>query len=700
MNKFIHFFTFSLLLFCFLLSFSSKGQIINQIEGQLSPNNTIRYQIDVELEQATQAYVHFYTLIDEDTLHRYTDIHDAADNHRFTLLGLREKKDYFYEVITFDTQGQQKSETLLFQTGIIPQDCPRVKEVHIDKNLPQENRYFFANALLGNDLAYYALDQEGHIVWYELIEGYFHNSACGGFNLTKDNRIISSNCYTIEEWTFDGSKKNIFTVSDSAYVIHHDLIQNQAGNYVGVYAESQEIIKGNPSPVTVVGDGLIEVDEKGEILWQWTAFDHLNPQENVGASTYWVPIFGKNAEDWTHANSIYQQKDGTYLMSLAEKDLVLNIDPISNDIIWSIGEGGTVNKPTNWSFKYQHSFTETDDGTYLLFDNRGAGAGQSRILELALLENANRVSLIDEYLLPTSQSSPFVGSVFKHPENGNRLICTGVSFHIIEQNQSNEILIDFILTHAMYRAYYLDDFYPPSPELTFNTPLPDLLCTNSPDAINGILLEANPVGGYFRGNGVRQEEDGQYYLYPNEIDAATTTISYHYGWLQVSKTINLIDQLPISIIENEGTLTTDANLSNYQWYLNDNPIEGANTSTYLIDQEGAYTVSAERENGCRVISAAYMVDFQSISSFPVQHSLQIYPNPVHHQTFTIAAKFSLTNMPLQITIYNVNGKIIQHSQLDFSQGKAVLNAPAYSGIYFIELSNEQGQSWWGKLQCW
>jgi fibronectin type 3 domain-containing protein/subtilisin-like proprotein convertase family protein len=54
-------------------------------------------------------------------------------------------------------------------------------------------------------------------------------------------------------------------------------------------------------------------------------------------------------------------------------------------------------------------------------------------------------------------------------------------------------------------------------------------------------------------------------------------------------------------------LSTEAGMSNYQWYANAAPISGANLSTYTASATGNYTVSYTAANGCSGTSAAHSV---------------------------------------------------------------------------------------------
>ncbi|HYD20572.1 MAG TPA: hypothetical protein VEB40_03780, partial [Flavipsychrobacter sp.] len=84
-----------------------------------------------------------------------------------------------------------------------------------------------------------------------------------------------------------------------------------------------------------------------------------------------------------------------------------------------------------------------------------------------------------------------------------------------------------------------------------------------------------------------------------------------------------------NIVLNQGTLYSvpgGSQLSNFQWYLNGNPISGANDSTYTPTVAGNYTVSAF-DGTCPDTSAAFIFSV-SVNEIIKRNDIRIYPNPV------------------------------------------------------------------------
>ena len=87
-----------------------------------------------------------------------------------------------------------------------------------------------------------------------------------------------------------------------------------------------------------------------------------------------------------------------------------------------------------------------------------------------------------------------------------------------------------------------------------------------------------------------------------------------------SDTLNLQISLPVpSIIDDNQYLFCELNGFEYQWYLNETPIEGANSQFYFPTQNGSYTVSATNDINCTEYSETFEVTFTSINHLNVQH---------------------------------------------------------------------------------
>lgn len=74
---------------------------------------------------------------------------------------------------------------------------------------------------------------------------------------------------------------------------------------------------------------------------------------------------------------------------------------------------------------------------------------------------------------------------------------------------------------------------------------------------------------------------------------------------------------------NPDTLSAPAGLDSYQWFMNGNPIAGANTNTLVVTQPGAYSLSAVNEFGCETMSDSLYLEVLDCDSADVCDSLEV-----------------------------------------------------------------------------
>jgi hypothetical protein len=141
----------------------------------------------------------------------------------------------------------------------------------------------------------------------------------------------------------------------------------------------------------VMGDRVIEFSPDGEIVWEWRAFDHLDPYR-IGYETfsgYWERRGFPGIIDWSHANAVvYDESDDAFLINFRYLSSIVKVSRESGDIVWIFGEPSgysdelqakllSQENEFRWPW-HQHSPLLTPEGTILLFDN---GNYQSRPFE-------------------------------------------------------------------------------------------------------------------------------------------------------------------------------------------------------------------------------------------------------------------------------------------------------------------------------
>jgi arylsulfate sulfotransferase len=252
-----------------------------------------------------------------------------------------------------------------------------------------------------------------------------------------------------------------------------------------------------PGPLDVIGDMIVVLDADLQVVWAWDAFDHLDAsrvalfQERCLNSPGCPPYhLAKDANDWTHSNSVAETPDGALLLSVRHQDWILKIDYAGGtgggDVIWRLGKDGDFvldsTDPNPW-FSHQHdaSFLPGSGTAISLFDNSNArllgspqATSRGQVLEL---DEANRIArlVLNAELGVRSfalGSAEMLSSGSFHFEAGLVVDAdspSGFVSHAFEVLPSGEVSSQTEVKEAVYRSFRLTNLYgeeapPPLPE--------------------------------------------------------------------------------------------------------------------------------------------------------------------------------------------------------------------------------------------
>ncbi len=153
----------------------------------------------------------------------------------------------------------------------------------------------------------------------------------------------------------------------------------------------------------------------------------------------------------------------------------------------------------------------------------------------------------------------------------------------------------------------------------------------------------------------------------------------------------IVDTIPdIIIYQNGTTLSTIGGGVSYQWYLNGNPIPGANTQQYIISANGNYTVEIVFANGCSGISDPfnYNVGMDEIWN---ENNFAIMPNP-NNGNFILEINippFMLEEIE-SISCYTILGeKIMEISSNTPANRVEIQLIDAAKGIYYLNIQSSE-----------
>jgi outer membrane protein assembly factor BamB len=186
----------------------------------------------------------------------------------------------------------------------------------------------------------------------------------------------------------------------------------------------------NVAAEIMYADVIREVDRAGRLVWEWKAWEHLDPVR--------FPIHpGFGRYHWPLVNGLGVMADGTVLMSLRTTAGIIGVDRASGAVVIHI-------PPSVVS--HQHAPVPLANGHILAFDNGNFRAGAhiafSRVVELDPATHDVVWSYQDENV--TAFYTPFMGSA-QRLWNGNTHITESATGRLFEVTPAGEVVWEFIL---------------------------------------------------------------------------------------------------------------------------------------------------------------------------------------------------------------------------------------------------------------
>jgi hypothetical protein len=205
----------------------------------------------------------------------------------------------------------------------------------------------------------------------------------------------------------------------AATTFHHDAIRLSNGHTLVIGSEERMYpagTQGSPTPVDVLGDIVIDLDEDFQVSWYWDSFAHLdvnraailhetcaNPQQGGCPPVFLASI----ANDWLHPNAIQVTPDRNLLISVRHQDWVIKVayqdGAGDGHVLWRLGAHGDFSlassDPYPW-FTHQHDAGFEANGTFTVFDNGNTrfadnpGVTENSRGQAYQIDEANRVATL------------------------------------------------------------------------------------------------------------------------------------------------------------------------------------------------------------------------------------------------------------------------------------------------------------------
>ena len=140
---------------------------------------------------------------------------------------------------------------------------------------------------------------------------------------------------------------------------------------------------------------------------------------------------------------------------------------------------------------------------------------------------------------------------------------------------------------------------------------------------------------------------------------------------------------PVILANGEELSASPEFSGNIQWFLDGNPIEGANSLNYTASAEGNYTVEFSYDFGCTTAASSGIVFVSTAIHNPENPEAVLYPNPAHNWI----ALNPHSNKSAEVKIYTVNGQLVKILQ---AQNGLIHIEDLNAGFYILEWPSEKG----------
>lgn len=189
--------------------------------------------------------------------------------------------------------------------------------------------------------------------------------------------------------------------------------------------DAERLSTGETAIVDMGNDRAFTVNRSGAITWEWNATAHLTPGTPF-YEEYGGPEKQGEHHDWTHVNDIDYLPNGHFQLSVRNFDVIVEVDPETNDIVRVVGE------PGNHSIlDHQHNPHRVGNGSTIVV----ADSHNDRIVEIDV-ETGDRIW---EYAGPPGSSLYWPRDADRLP-NGNTLVTDSRNNRIIEVAPDGEVV--------------------------------------------------------------------------------------------------------------------------------------------------------------------------------------------------------------------------------------------------------------------
>lgn len=338
---------------------------------------------------------------------------------------------------------------------------------------------YIVGVLISEDESYesmaFVLNRAGQVVWYYVIPAgllspdmRFPNDGKSGFWFNVFDKTFDTDLGEIRRMGWAGAEvENVRTELG-----HHTFERLSDGSLAYPKLDIREHTFFNPQTgseetAPVCGEALVELAPDGTPRTVWSSWDHVDHVWNDG---WRIPFYGDMCYDALHANQLaYDESKGTYLLSFANTDQVVEIDKATGatvrwfgspnnlfkgEVVYAFAAGST-------PFAFQHGSHFLPNGN-LLTSSKYEPGGQAKtvVLEYSVDEGTQELTEVWSFGKDRNSYAQALGEAWRL-DNGHTLLNTGSNGKIIEVDAAGTVLweVDAPLGVFYGRTWYIDDLY-------------------------------------------------------------------------------------------------------------------------------------------------------------------------------------------------------------------------------------------------
>jgi len=321
-----------------------------------------------------------------------------------------------------------------------------MQDVRIYDSSKVYNGYTLFSTLWSKDVWF--IDMKGQVVHHWLMKHYpaNHGKLLPNGNLLWQERGSGakldefSGCGTkLVEVDWDGNE--IWKHED--HFVNHDFVRLDNGNtllnrYIqipdDIAAKIQGGIPGTEQQGKTWSGSFREITKKGDIVWEWKHYEHLDPETDVIC-----PLCAR--EIWGYTNSLDVFPNGNILCTFRYLNTIAIIDKRTGSIIWRWGPEQGLGHPHDCSLLHNGNILVFDNGLHRRGKAYVGAVGFSRVVEV----NPETNQIEWEYKEPDAVNfyTAVCGGAERLP-NGNTLICESTKGRFFEVTPDKEIVWEYM----------------------------------------------------------------------------------------------------------------------------------------------------------------------------------------------------------------------------------------------------------------